>query len=135
MIVKLGNVYLGVCRNNSTPETNNANRESEKQKLHASVLKNSRGPFTMRWCLCVKPDDQSLNTDYQSLITISQRGVGRGCGVGRDLGVEVGLGPGVGVGVAVGVTLGVGVGLGVGVTAGPSCTSKEPISMRSFFRR
>ena len=58
-----------------------------------------------------------------------QRGVGRRRGVGRDLGVGTGLGMGVGVAV------GVGVGVGVGVTAEPSCTSKEPMSIRSFLRR
>ncbi len=69
---------------------------------------------------------------YESLITdhcFFYRGVGRSAGVGRGLGVGEGLG--VGVGVAVGV----GVGVGVGVTAGPSCTSKEPMSIRSFLRR
>jgi len=50
-------------------------------------------------------------------------------------GVGRGLGAGAGRGVGVAVAVGVGVGVRVGVTAGPSCTSKEPMSMRLFLTR
>ena len=85
------------------------------------MCENSGAPFTMPHCFCVKLDEMLISTNRYFF----QRGVGRGRGVGCGLGVGAGLG--VGVGVAVGV--------GVGVTAGPSCTSKEPMSMRLFLRR
>jgi hypothetical protein len=36
-----------------------------------SVLNNSRDPFTMPRSPCVKPDDQSLITDHESLCSFS----------------------------------------------------------------
>ena len=88
-------------------------------------------------------------------------GVNAGLGVGEGLGVKVGVAVGVavkvgvevgvtvgvcvtvavGVNVAVGVAVGVVVGVGVVVVVGvgvgvpPLCTSKEPLSMRSFSTR
>jgi len=59
--------------------------------------------------------------------------IGVGVGVGVGVNVAVAVGVGVAVGVILGVVVGVGVGVGVGVS--PLCTSKEPLSMRSFTTR
>ena len=61
-----------------------------------------------------------------------RNGKGYRAGVGGGW-KRIGRGRGVGVGLGVGV--GVAVGVGEGVTAGPSCTSKEPMSTRSFLWR
>jgi hypothetical protein len=103
----------------------------KKDVFTRSALKMSR---YFRHCHFLRNPRAVRATNHRPRITdyyFCQPGVGRMRGVGRDRGIGIGRG----VGVAVGVAVGVGVGLGVGVTAGPSCTSKEPISMRSFLRR
>ena len=59
VVVKLGHVYLCVCRNDYAPDTNNDDGDSGRQRFHASVLKDFRRPFTMPRSLRVKPDDDS----------------------------------------------------------------------------